>query len=311
MEKFPIQYQFYENKTGAQSFYHNKILKNKPQYLVPSHTKKLVSSLPIISDGVEKNIPLGYEPNATNGSIVKQIWARPIRDQADEELEKGSLVFCKNTPMHQTFPIKDAVALADIPILNYLFDAYRTEYDTIEKCLEWNFLGVIRNEMQQYKSLLKSYKIRLFNVVVNGTIETINYWKKAEEYNNIIEEEQKQSQIELGEHLYLVLKKVQKCGALLDPNGNIRSIKHMRNVFQWIPASEQQISGSFVESLHFYNEELSITMKSNDPDEEEEITHTISIKKPSHIIRIGTILSKNRFFLVNGQEKNKLDIMID
>lgn len=299
--------QFYKNEKGAKTFENDQFLKRKTQYF-EKQNKKMVSSLSTISDGSynnNDNIPLGYEPNATNGLVVKQIWARPIKDRADEELEKGSLVFCKNSPMHQTFPIKDAVALADIAILNYLFDAYRTEYDTMEKCLKWNFLGVIRNEVQQYQTLLQSYKIRLFNVVVNGTTETIHYWKKEHRKEN-----NEQSQIEPGEQVYLILKKIQKYNTLVDPNGNIRSAKHIRNVFQWIPVTEYEITNSFSDSIHFYDEDLSITIKNHEIDEDD-TTYSFSIKKPSHIIKIGTVISNSRNFFVNGEEKNKCDLMID
>lgn len=201
----PVSYDYYKN------IVHKSQFNEAPIPFTPNH-------------GI---IPVHHQPKATNASVHVTLSCIGRGDGLEKTFQRGSLLFCKSMKNGEDKFNNSDLDIADIILLNYIFDTDRKEYENEGSISRWNFVGTFITEQENNT---KKYQKngRNLNVCVSGVTECINYWKNYENNNN---------EIRPGiTKLFFIIKKEKKFGPIVDPKGKQRSLgMQLREVFRFVP----------------------------------------------------------------------------
>lgn len=157
----------------------NAVLGNIPASSAPS-TGGFASMVPSVHNNVKEPM--------VNAVASYPVLVQPYRNSMERYLHPGDLVFAyigdENVASGGKMRRGKPTMVANLPILNYIL-AGNLHVDEFKDPGNWNFLGVMRNDMQLNEGDLgmnhryKKYR-RMINVDVRGATRCFNYWSTAE-----------------------------------------------------------------------------------------------------------------------------------
>jgi len=157
----------------------NAVLGNIPASSAPS-TGSFASMVPSVSNNVKEPM--------VNAVASYPVLVQPYMNGMERYLHPGDLIFAyvgnDNVSGGGTMRRGKPTMVANLPILNFILagNISDTKYKDPG---DWNFLGVMRNDMQLSEGDLgmnhryKKYR-RMINVDVRGATRCFNYWSTAE-----------------------------------------------------------------------------------------------------------------------------------
>ena len=153
---------------------------------IPASNPPAVGGLASMTPSISNNVK---EP-MVNAVASYPVLVQPYRNGMERYLHPGDLIFtyCGDGPanggnMRRGKP----TVVANLPILNYILAGNLKTNDNkhlYDNPCDWNFLGVMRNDMQLSQGALgvnhrnRSYR-RMINVDVRGATRCFNYWSTA------------------------------------------------------------------------------------------------------------------------------------
>ena len=163
---------------------YNAVLGNIPASSAPPQGT-LAGLRPSVQNNVKEPM---VNPVASYPILVK-----PYSNNMERYLHPGDLIFVytnenDQTNNHSAVRRGQPVPVANLPMLNFLMASTDDHFEKFRNRCCWQFLGVMRNDMQLSKGDLgmnnryKTYR-RLINVDVRGATRCFNYWANADQGN--------------------------------------------------------------------------------------------------------------------------------